>query len=207
MDPITLTIDGVAYRAFEVAWLDEQTTRLQGLASSLMSLPAVFPAREEPAVGPKGEAAPTNQLPIHRCQECGHAQVKKAGDLCAACCDRVKHIGLGGPALPKDSAGPNHTAPKPRAFPISSSGAPAKNTTPLPPKQPAGQTIVSVVQDALKTLGEADTAEIAAYLEKKGVMLGEDPIRQISGALFANLKIKGIADHVEGRRGYWRLVA
>jgi hypothetical protein len=95
MDSIQIAVNGKQCIVVGAEQLHELCSQLDDLSCQLrdaMSLPANLAGA---AVGRKGEAAPTFQLPKHRCPECARLLVEQAGALCAGCIDRLKRAGLG----------------------------------------------------------------------------------------------------------------
>lgn len=247
MDPITLRINGEDYIGFPANQIFALCGQVRDVIKDSMSLPAPLPAEQEPAVGPSGGAAPTNQLPDlsrasepvshrahnpesgvqlpgpqpsstapradHRCAECRRVAVEETGDLCPACREMLKRVGL--TALPKRSAGPDQTTPKPRAPSTSSSESArvkagvgvAAHSEEAERKRKANTGLNVLVVDVLRQLGEGD---IHAILDKilagGGSVEGDDPERAISSVLYYQHG-RHVVEKIDGKRGFWRPAA
>ena len=191
MEPVTLSINCKDYIGFDAAEVFKVCGQFRDLIKSIMSLPAT---EQEPAVGPKGEAAPTYQLPIHRCAECSRAAVEKPGGLCPACRESLERVGVA--TLPKSSAGAASPTPEPRALSSSSESA----------RKSAHNGTAAVVLQAIRMLGEADVRAIVDHLGGLGILPdSDDPERTVANSIFGALR--GQLEKVDGKRGFWRVAA
>jgi hypothetical protein len=90
---------------------------------------------------------------------------------------------------------------KKRALPAAASVESARGPVGL---QPLPAAVLAVV----RAKGEADVAEVLDALEKQGTPIpGDDPVKAISNAFFTTLRVRGFVEHVEGRRGYWKVAS